>query len=184
MPRLPLMKAPVNKPKLDAADWLAGGWIASAAGCLGGAFFWPVLAVSAVGSLATAGALAFGPAGKKRRDDLAARDAVLGEKIERLVAEARAVAGKHGQRKAEYDAYAANVTTGVGRYQAETEDLQTILQQLRIEQRRRLPPQLHDPRLPPPHPGAHAAGRVGSSSRTASTRRTTCRRTFSRASRT
>lgn len=135
LPRLPLMKAPVETPKREAADWIAAGLVASVVLCLAGAFYWPLLAVGAVGSLATSSLLAFGEKGKARRSALAERDAKLAEWMHQLVAEARAVSANHAGRKAEYDAYATNVSTGVQRYQSDTEDLQTILRQLRIEQK-------------------------------------------------
>ncbi|QDT69382.1 Protein kinase domain protein [Planctomycetes bacterium MalM25] len=135
LPKLPLAMKKEEKAPLGAADYLAGGWIGSAALCLGGAFYWPVLAAGAVGSLATAGALAIGKAGSERRRVLEERDAKLNEGLHKLAAEARQIAAVHGKRQEEYDAYAASVSTGIGRYQADTEDMDTILRQLRIEQK-------------------------------------------------
>lgn len=135
LPKLPLAMRTGKKPKRGAADGLAAGWVASAAACLVGGFYWPVLAAGTIGSLATAGLLAFGKAGTGRRRDLEQRDATLNEGLRRLAAEARTVSANHNQRREEYDAYAANVSTGVGRYQADTEDLDTILKQLRVEQK-------------------------------------------------
>lgn len=135
LPKLPLAMKTGKKPPLKRADWLARGWVASAAACLGGAFFWPVLAVGAIGSLATGGLLAFGSAGAGRRRELTERDAALSERLHRLAAEARAVGNGQAKLREEYDAYAANVSTGIGRYHSDTEDMQTILRQLRVEQK-------------------------------------------------
>ncbi|MEO0531002.1 MAG: hypothetical protein AAF266_10580 [Planctomycetota bacterium] len=135
LPRLPLAMQTGDKPKRDAADWLAAGWIASAVTCLGGAFAWPALAVGAVGSLTTAGLLAFGKAGTARRRDLAERDAALNERLHTLAAHSRKIAGAHAKRREEYDAYAASISTGIQRYRSETEDMEGILRQLRIEQK-------------------------------------------------
>lgn len=135
LPRLPLAMKTAKAPKKETADWLAAGWIASAVLCVAGAFYWPLLAVGAVGSLATAGLLAFGAAGKSRRDQLAETDGKLNDWLQKLAAEARTIAMAHGQRKEEYDAYAASVSTGIQRYKSDTEDMHTILRQLRIEQK-------------------------------------------------
>ncbi|MEQ8847781.1 hypothetical protein [Botrimarina sp.] len=135
LPKLPLLVKPKKAPPLGAADYLAGGWIASAGLCLAGAFYWPVLAVGAAGSLATAGALAFAGAGRSRREEVDRRDAELDEKLQQLRVGARSITAAHDGRRQEYEAYAASVSTGVERYKSETEDLQTILEQLRIEQR-------------------------------------------------
>lgn len=135
LPKLPLAMKSGKKPKRGPADGLAVGWAASAAACVAGGFYWPVLAAGAVGSLATAGLLAFGKAGTERRSDVTQRDATLNQGLHRLAAEARAITASHGKRQEEYDAYAASVTTGVARYQADTEDMGTILKQLRIEQK-------------------------------------------------
>lgn len=135
LPKLPLAMKTGKKQQLGAADWLARGWVASAAACIGGAFFWPVLAAGAVGSLATGGLLAFGGPGKGRRSELEQRDAKLNEGLRRLAAEARAVAASHAKLQEDYDAYAANVSTGIGRYKSDTEDMHAILRQLRVEQK-------------------------------------------------
>lgn len=135
LPKLPLMVKPKKTPPLAAADYLAGAWVLSAALCLAGAFYWPVLAAGAVGAMGAAGSLAFGKAGRSRRHDVDSRDAVLAEKLEQLRLGARSINAAHEARRQEYDAYAASVSTGVERYKSETEDLNTILEQLRVEQR-------------------------------------------------
>lgn len=135
LPRLPLAMKSGEPPRRGAADWLAAGWFASSVACLGGAFAWPLLAVGALGSLATAGALAFGAAGVARRRASAERDAELAERLHRLAAEGKKIAADHRLRLDEYDAYAASVSTGIQRYKSDTEDMPTILQQLRIEQK-------------------------------------------------
>lgn len=135
LPKLPLAMKGGKKPKRGLADGLAAGWVASSAACVIGGFYWPVLAAGAVGSLTTAGLLAFGGAGADRRRELAERDAALNERLHRLAAEARGVTAAHAKRLEEYDAYAASITTGVARYRADTEDMETIVKQLRIEQK-------------------------------------------------
>lgn len=135
LPRLPLAMKTAKKPTRTAADWIAAGWIASAVTSVAGAFFWPVLAAGAVGSLATAAMLAFGKAGKERRKQLVEADTVLTERLHKLAYEARKISAEHGKRKEEYDAYAASVSTGIQRYKSDTEDMETILRQLRVEQK-------------------------------------------------
>ncbi|TWT99694.1 Protein kinase domain protein [Botrimarina colliarenosi] len=135
LPRLPMAMQSAKAPQRGTADWLAAGWIGSAALCLGGAFCGPVLAAGAVGSLATAGMLAFGKAGKQRRQTLVEADAALNERLRKLAAGSSKISADHGKRLEEYDAYAASVSTGIQRYKADTEDMETILRQLRIEQK-------------------------------------------------
>lgn len=135
LPRLPLAMKPSEKPDLGAADKTAAGVIASAVLCLGGAFYWPVLAVGAVGSLGAAAALAFGAAGKDRRKELLERDAVLNGRLHEIAADARKIAMGHAARHEEYEAYAASVSTGLQRYHSDTEDMETILRQLQVEQK-------------------------------------------------
>lgn len=135
LPKLPLAMRTGKKPKRGPADGLATGWVASAAACVVGGFYWPILAAGAVGSLTTAGLLAFGKSGAERRREIAERDAALNERLHKLAAQARGVTAAHAQRLDEYEAYASNITTGVARYQADTEDMDTILKQLRVEQK-------------------------------------------------
>ena len=135
LPRLPAPEKPEKKPKRTAADWLAAGWVASAVASVVGGFFWPVLAAGAVGSLLTAGMLAFGKSGKTRRQELLDADALLTERLQKLTQEGWKITGEHGKREAEYDAYAASVSTGMKRYRSDTEDMATILRQLRVEQK-------------------------------------------------
>lgn len=135
LPRLPMAMKTAKAPKKEAADWIAAALVASAATCVAGGFYLPLLAVGAVGSLATAGLLAFGKAGKARRKKLEDADAVLNDGLHRLALQGRKIAAEHGKRQEEYDAYAASVSTGIQRYKSDTEDMETILRQLRVEQK-------------------------------------------------
>ncbi|MEN0111787.1 MAG: hypothetical protein AAF805_13795, partial [Planctomycetota bacterium] len=135
LPRLPLITAPKSPPPKGTADWLADGWFVAAITCVAGFVWWPVLAVGALGSLATGGLLAFGEAGKTRRRRLDERDASLDAGLHQLADGAAGVLQRHNGRRSEFDAYRASVRTGMARFRSDTEDLDGILAQLRTEQK-------------------------------------------------
>ncbi|TWT76959.1 Protein kinase domain protein [Posidoniimonas polymericola] len=135
VPAMPIIKKAEKGFPMRGADWIAVGVPLAAALCLGGAFYWPVLAGGAVVSLAVAATLWLHPGAKARRSTSAEyleRIDDLSDKVETTGAN---VMARHREREAEFDTYAAVVNTGRERYSADAEDLETIVKQLRFEQR-------------------------------------------------
>jgi DNA-binding helix-hairpin-helix protein with protein kinase domain len=134
-PHLPPLKAPKHPPPKRRADWLAIGWAASALLSLGGAAYWPLLAAGAAGSLATTLGLRLGSGGKLRRSGneayLKQLDR-LGDALERCGDE---VLARHRARQAEFDSLAEQVNTDRGLYATGAEDMETVVQLLRAEQK-------------------------------------------------
>lgn len=134
-PKLPVLKKPkVASPK-RMADWLAMGSAASGLLCLGGAFFWPLLAAGAVGSIGCALGLGFGAQGKLRRNGKANYLNHLEHTNQKVADFGAQVLVRHQHREAEFDTFAAVVNAGRERFGAESENMETLVRQLRVEQK-------------------------------------------------
>ncbi len=134
-PVLPVLKAPKHPPPKRRPDWLALGWAGSAILCLGGAVYWPVLAVGAAASVATSLGLLRGSGGKLRRSGNEAYLTQLDRLADAIETRGAEVLGRHRAREQEFDTFAAVVNTGRERYSADAEDMETLVQQLRLEQK-------------------------------------------------
>ncbi len=135
LPALPPVKETGKKTKMAQADTLSIGWALSAVACVAGIFYWPAVAGGALGSLGTMLGLLLGPSGKKRRMKLDKFDQTLNEGLQRVATAAHQIEAAHNGRKAEYDNYAAVLGVGRKRYEADTENIQTILKEVREEQK-------------------------------------------------
>lgn len=134
-PALPPVKEHQAPPAKSQADWLAMAWVLFAVLSLGGAFFAPLLAVGAVGTVATAAGLWWGRYGKVRRTGNANYLSHLDNHRQGIEQQAAGVWQRHTAREAEFDTFSAVVDTGRERYWAEAEDMESLLRQLRLEQK-------------------------------------------------
>lgn len=135
VPAMPIIKKAEERFPMRAADWIALGAPLGAALALGGAFFWPVLAGGWAVSLATSALLWLHAGAKGRRTTSLEYAEQLDELTDQVETAGANVMARHRQREAEFDSYAAVVNTGRERYAADAEDLETIVKQLRVEQR-------------------------------------------------
>ena len=135
IPTLPLMRERDDRPKPTLPDRLAQGLVGAGVLSVAGAFYWPVLAAGAVASAGIGGALLLAKPSSARRQELDDYDARLRERLLALADRSEAVERFYLAQRKDYDGYAAVVSTGLQRYEADTESLQTIMGQLRQEQK-------------------------------------------------